>query len=483
MFLVYSLTKSIDMSVRSRIRSGFSETCAPVSDSALLAAAATNGRINLTGRGLTCFPAGVLNVGAENAEWWLVEPTTHVDLSFNPLITKLPREIASLAETLLLLKLRGCGLTSVPDELGMCIFLRCLDLADNKLSELPESLATLPALVQIDLSGNIRLSALPPRLAGLCQLESLRASGCGLRSLPTDVGACTRLVDLNVSRNALTHLPHSLRACTALAHVDVSRNALTSLDASGWPALATLDVSCNALRPNSINLKQVPSVLREIRLSDNHDLGGGGGEGVPAMAIADPLFAALGRAPALELLAAAECGLTVLPAALRFARALAVIDVRNNSISLLPPWIGWIPALRACAVDGNPLRSLKRSLIAPPAVGGEKAAVGELTAFLRTRATPEEAALYDGEANAAAAGASLCSALGGGMGGGRQGQGREGPLREVPNGFAQNNFATNAARPQKLQEPNDWSPCDLALRAGAEGTPAPPPPTLSRGRP
>ena len=71
---------------------------------------------------------------------------------------------------------------------------------------------------------------------------------------------------------------------------------------------------------------------------------------------------------------------------LRACARLLTLDVSNNDLNTLPAWLGFLPSLARLAVEGNPLRSLKRSLIGP-GVGAPT-----LKAYLRTRATPEEAA-------------------------------------------------------------------------------------------
>ena len=94
------------------------------SSASALDAAAESGRVVLSNRALTSFPAGILTVGAASAEWWLVESVKHLDLSFNPLLRRLPPEVAQLAPSLAVLKLRGCGLAALPEELCQLLGLR-----------------------------------------------------------------------------------------------------------------------------------------------------------------------------------------------------------------------------------------------------------------------------------------------------------------------------------------------------------------------
>ena len=95
----------------------FGRASSPTRTDSVLQEAAANGKVVLTSRHLTCFPAGILTVGASKEEWWLVEAVKHLDLSFNPQLRRVPPDICQLAASLTVLKLRACGLSSLPPEL------------------------------------------------------------------------------------------------------------------------------------------------------------------------------------------------------------------------------------------------------------------------------------------------------------------------------------------------------------------------------
>lgn len=383
---------AVAMRPRPAPRAGFG-TGAPPSEVPLERASET-GRVNLTNKGLTSFPERVLTVGsgAGASEWWLVEPTHFVDLSFNPLLRVVPREISRLAEALVVLKLRGCGLRALPAELGICIMLKSIDIADNSIGELPADVGTLPALVELDVSGNAPLRALPP-LGGLPALEALRLNGCtSLTSLPADIGLCPRLRELRASNCALAGtLPPSLARCASLVTLDVSRNRLRAVFdpptlLRSLRALVTLDLRQNDLRETP-DLPATES-LKELFLGSNRSLRELNG-------------AIMARAHALSVFDVSDCSLVALPDELRSCAALTTLDVRNNDITALPPGLGFLRHLRAVALAGNPLRSLKPSLLRGVDDGG--APVSELLAFLRSRATPAESAAFEREAVSAAA--------------------------------------------------------------------------------
>lgn len=153
--------------------------------------------------------------------------------------------------------------------------------------------------------------------------------------------------DLHLSKNALTEAP-------AVAHLR---------------RLASLDLRSNALR----GLLAVPPlpVLASVFLGHNN--------------LSE---VSLTPSDALALFDAGSNGLRALPAALALCANLASIDASNNDLSELPPGLGHLPRLHRVALEGNPLRSIRRDVVAG---GCEK-----LKAYLRTRGPAEKDGGADG---------------------------------------------------------------------------------------
>jgi Leucine-rich repeat (LRR) protein len=63
---------------------------------------------------------------------------------------------------------------------------------------------------------------------------------------------------------------------------------------------------------------------------------------------------------------------------------LKVLDISNNSLNDLPPSLGYIAALQRLLVEGNPIRAIRRSLLAQSTV--------ELKKYLCTRGPPLQTA-------------------------------------------------------------------------------------------
>jgi len=173
----------------------------------------------------------------------------------------LPDELLALASCAELV-LRGLRIARLPpgvfsavngndssEQLGAV--LKVLDLAENQLSDLPDTLAQLPLLEVLDVSGNalsslaatsgcaklVTLKASRNRLTTLedvdvaswaPRLETLVLDGNALEALPSEVGALSNLITLDVSNNRLVALPAGLGDLNVkkLQRVDVTDNPI-----------------------------------------------------------------------------------------------------------------------------------------------------------------------------------------------------------------------------------------------------------------
>ena len=85
-------------------------------------------------------------------------------------LTKFPREIFSLADSLELLDLSGNALDSLPDDFGRLHKLRVLFCSNNRFTTLPESIGQCSQLDIVGFKANrirtVSSNALPPRCVG-----------------------------------------------------------------------------------------------------------------------------------------------------------------------------------------------------------------------------------------------------------------------------------------------------------------------------
>ncbi|VAH51561.1 unnamed protein product [Triticum turgidum subsp. durum] len=169
----------------------------------------------------------------------------------------------------------------IPSELGSLLFLRRLNLHDNRLTGgIPAALSNASSLHSIFLYNNALTGKLP---MALCDLP--------------------RLQNLDVSRNSLSgELPLDLRNCRSLQRLIVSRNTFSGEVPTGvWPELSSLqqlDLSSNAFN-GSIppDLGQLPKLSGTLNLSHNQFSGSLLGGAIPYTKPPAPAHASGYRAP------------------------------------------------------------------------------------------------------------------------------------------------------------------------------------------
>lgn len=233
-----------------------------------------------------------------------------------------------------------------------------LVLAQNALSSLPEEVASLSALVHLDLSHNSiktlpslaaltnlrvcalhhnALTVLPPLPSALSDLDAsfnrLSAPYIG-EHLPT-LATLTALRTLNLSHNSLRTLPPALAQCVALEELTLDGCALSAPALPELPALRRLSITNAHLR--TLALPSLPN-LAELFLSHNAL------EALPS----------LDAAPGLRLLDVAHNALTALPP-LTLA-SLRLLLVSHNKVTHLLPLA--LPALEVLDVSHNAIAEL-----------------------------------------------------------------------------------------------------------------------------
>ncbi|XP_024132656.1 DISP complex protein LRCH3 isoform X2 [Oryzias melastigma] len=178
--------------------------------------ATVTGCLNLSGRKLKEFPRS-------SATHDLTD-TTRADLSRNRL-SELPLEVCVFVSLESLNLYQNC-LRSLPDSLLNLQALTYLNLSRNQLSVLPPVVCSLPLKVLI--ASNNKLGSLPEQLGQLRHLTELDVSCNEIQTLPAQVGQLEALRDLNVRRNHLNRLPPEL-AELPLVRLDFSCNKVTSI--------------------------------------------------------------------------------------------------------------------------------------------------------------------------------------------------------------------------------------------------------------
>ena len=148
-------------------------------------------------------------------------------LKFNSGLTKFPREIFDLVDSLQILDLSGNALTSLPDDLPRLRQLRVIFGSGNQFTELPDVLGQCPRLQMVGFKANqirrVSANALPPQLRWLILTDNQ------IEVLPAVLGDCSHLQKLMLAGNRLQQLPAQLVQCQQLELLRISANELNGL--------------------------------------------------------------------------------------------------------------------------------------------------------------------------------------------------------------------------------------------------------------
>ncbi|EYU18192.1 hypothetical protein ABFS82_10G068200 [Erythranthe guttata] len=201
-----------------------------------------------------------------------------------------------------------------------------LDLSNNNLQNIPESLtARLLNLIVFDVRSN-QLKTLPNSIGCLSKLKVLNVSGNLIQSLPRTIENCRSLEELNANFNKLSQLPDTIGfELQNLKKLSVNSNKLVFLpySTSHLTNLRVLDARLNCLRSLPEDLENLIN-LEILNVSQNFQY------------------------------------LAELPYSIGLLISLVELDVSYNKITALPNSIGCLKKLQKLSVEGNPL-------VSPPA--------------------------------------------------------------------------------------------------------------------
>ena len=133
--------------------------------------------------------------------------------------------------------------------------LKHLDVSKSQIRSIDVLAAPLPitlqALEYLDISGNIKLSALPVGFfSSVPNLRRLDAYSCALSSIPEDISVCKHLEHCGLHSNEIVSLPDSLFACGKISWLSLNMNKLEALPESigNLTILKRLSLHQNRLR-------------------------------------------------------------------------------------------------------------------------------------------------------------------------------------------------------------------------------------------
>jgi len=184
--------------------------------------------------------------------------------------SNVPQELRNLGVTnmnIIILNLHNNNLTSLPESISKLTNLQILDLSENRITELPSSIGKLTKLVNLNLSGN-KITKLPSFIGKLTQLMTLDLGCNNLTKLPPQIGNLTKLLTLSLDYNKLKSLPPQIGNLERLRSLYLDNNKLESLpdEIGRLPNLQYLHVE------NNPNLRIIPrSLIRSsLKITKNN---------------------------------------------------------------------------------------------------------------------------------------------------------------------------------------------------------------------
>ena len=142
-------------------------------------------------------------------------------------LTEFPEEILSLADTLEFLDLSDNQLTELPESIIQLKNLKIIFFARNNFTEFPVVLAKLPVLSMIGFKSNFIDTV--PEYAFPSTLRWLVLTDNKIKKLPKSIGDCSLLQKCGLAGNLLEELPDEMAKCVNLELLRIAANELKVL--------------------------------------------------------------------------------------------------------------------------------------------------------------------------------------------------------------------------------------------------------------
>lgn len=183
------------------------------------------------------------------------EQLRSIDVSNNQ-ISNIDDSVVNLNETLttIIAKKNELHDSCLPKNFGAMQNLIELNMSGNHLRNIPPQIFELTNLKFLYLGAN-QISQLPPAVCRLQRLQFLYLGGNALTEIPDEVGRLQNLEALNLCENQLSSLPSSISQLTNLRSLALHNNRLTTLP----PEIVTL----RSL--HELSLRENPLVVRFVK--------------------------------------------------------------------------------------------------------------------------------------------------------------------------------------------------------------------------
>ena len=161
----------------------------------------------------------------------MLRDETKCDLN-NAELKNVPKEFLTMCPSIDTLELQNNELAELPDSLGALANLKTLRLSFNKLTKLPvEGFQMITNLQTLQLYDN-SLARLPDSMCALTQLKHVSVGVNRLQTLPEQFGRLVNLKELYLDFNAIARLPESFGYLASLELLFLNNNKLTQLPRS-----------------------------------------------------------------------------------------------------------------------------------------------------------------------------------------------------------------------------------------------------------
>ena len=272
-----------------------------------------------------------------------------------------------------------------PIPIGVATSLTELHLDNNKIRVIPSSIGTLSNLIALSARNN-RLESISWRLRYLKFLQQLDVSNNRLIELPPKIGRCDRLEKMNLSSNLLRRLPVSIGRLTLLKVLLLDFNPIEFLpheiggvdDPDNSDIRGLISVEHISLRECQL-LRHLPSKLFRLTQLKRLDLDGASGIMTPpaeisqlGISVVNVFLKSLFEAEQTQCMKLNSLNLLHAPAILSDLNShlnekqgkydgmplLKLLDLSQNSISEIPPYLSILTNLRSLVLDYNRVNHL-----------------------------------------------------------------------------------------------------------------------------
>lgn len=275
----------------------------------------------------------------------IVPSTKALDLS-NQQLTELPETVLSSTQLEILL-LNGNEIRYIKPSISRMHKLSRLYLYNNDLKNLPPSIGELSNLILLDVGIN-DLTEIPPDISQLTKLTELILYDNSLIELPESIGQLNNLFFLDLSKNLLSMLPEGFKDLKALKILAISDNQFKEVplplkDLSG---LKMLDLGINQIESIPDWIGNYPS-LTHLHIRNN---------------MLDKLPGTLQNLDSLKEFIADNNLITGLPDGFGQLKNIEVLDLSYNQLTNFPDEILELPLLSALYLSGNSIQTLPGEL-------------------------------------------------------------------------------------------------------------------------